>query len=101
MLWYAPANRANNRDISCDYAFNFTLALAKKINVPIGIASDQQSWNAAYGVGNCNQFGGLYPLLFLGNQGYWRAFGGWASWVLQIVGGFELCFVKSLVELAK
>jgi hypothetical protein len=35
-----PANRTNNRDIRCDYAFNFTLALTKKINVPIGIASD-------------------------------------------------------------
>jgi hypothetical protein len=39
MVWYYPAEKSPENIIPCDYAFNFSLSLAKKIKIPLGIAS--------------------------------------------------------------
>jgi hypothetical protein len=68
MLWYSPADQNPQTKIECDYAFNFTLALAKKIKVQIGIAAEDYAWKKTYGSENsCTQFSGVYPLFYLGN----------------------------------
>jgi hypothetical protein len=78
MVWYYAANK-ELPNITCNYAFNFTASLAKKISIPVGIISDTYAWNQTFGSLNaCPKFSAVYPLFYNGYQQQWQAFGGWA-----------------------